>query len=100
MADVNGPDPQLFLPPGLRPQWAVLPRVSLYTLLAAGLLIGAGAGLTVAGFVAGHHGLRWGFPAGLAAAWAFRLALAAAERRRLADLRAHAEPRGATDRQP
>jgi hypothetical protein len=74
--------------------------VSLYNLVAASLLIGAGAGLTVAGFVAGPDGLKWGFPAGLAVAGAVRLVLAAEERRRLTDLRAHAEPRVATDRGP
>ncbi len=62
---VTEPDPQHLLPDDLRARWAVVPRASLYGLFAAGVLLGAGAGLAAAGALGGDRRLGWAFPVAL-----------------------------------
>ena len=90
MENVTPPkaDPQTLLPPELRSDWAVVPRLSLYWLFTAGAIVGAGAALSVVGFViGGPAALRWVFPAALVVAASVQVFVSRGERNRLAALR-------------
>ena len=84
MVSASQPDPQELLPADCREDRAVVHRLSLYWLFAAGVLVGAGAALSVVGFLTGDFSLYWAFPVALAVAALGQTVVSWAERRRLA----------------
>jgi hypothetical protein len=96
-------DPQNLLPEDQRPHWAVVPRDALYQLVLVGLLLGAGAAVSVVGFIQRDRLMYSGFPLAVLACWLQNAILPWSEKRLLTRLVARSaaiRPSSAASRAP
>lgn len=65
-------DPQELLPLTLRKRWLLIPKSDLHLLALNMVLIGAGLGIGIVGFIQGHRTLQAAFPVALLLAMLIR----------------------------
>ena len=86
------PDLQWMLPLNLRSRWCVVPRYGLYQLFGIGALLGAGIGVTVAGWVLGAKEMTWALGISFLAAIFTRSLLLGVERKYEAEAKMNQKP--------